>query len=287
MKKNLLLLAAAFAATTLMVGCAMFSSEKDEGADNRAKLNKLVTQARNPEKIEKTGDQKIDALADASTVLYERARKEFNNYLDQTRGPIPVGKMADFIQKNVEQAEVTEKDYLDHAKELINSDELGLTAAEKKGLTPEGLYKQGKEYYALNQYIAFIKEYDAAEDKKACEARAQESKNNWAYIKLGEKVYKDKGLDKVNWDEKLKVVEEIINDAAKITKDAGDLLNGLASNGFSLSADVKQKTDALNGIKNQALFSKDAGLWLTDEYIGMKLAHATGLNLGRLSNIGD
>ena len=74
MKKNLLLLAAAFAATTLMVGCAMFSSEKDEGAANLKKLNKLEEQARNPEKIEKTGDQKIVAFVDASKVLYERAR---------------------------------------------------------------------------------------------------------------------------------------------------------------------------------------------------------------------
>ena len=284
MKKNLLLVATAFAATMLMVGCAMFSSSKDDGDENRKKLNKLEEQARNPEKIEQTGEKRIDALADASTVLCERARKEFNKYLEQTRGPQIVGQMAQVITESLGNADISEQDLINNAKEIINGDQSHLTETEKKDYTPEKLYKQGKDYLSLNLYQKYIKEYNAAEDKKAVEAKYKEDKTEWEYIIRGEKVYKEKGLDKVNWDEKLKIVEEIIKDAARISNDAVDLLNGLKANGFSLSAETQKQIKALNGIKNQALFSKDVGLWLTDEYVVMKLAHSLNLNLGRLSN---
>lgn len=292
MKKNLLMVAVAFA-TLGMVACR---STKDEAAEAREKLNNLIVETHNPIKIEKSGNGEVDSLAGTSTVLYDRVRKEFDKYVERTRGSATVMDMTDVIYGA---PDLTDEEYVKRADDIINGDNSSLTAEEKKSLTPQKLYQQAKEKIALQDFIDFQKEYDKAEDKAAylasLEVAEGDSDEVIAYKNkqkasrdLGKKLF-EADLAKDKWAEKIAVVNDYLSDAVKIASNAAQLMASVAADAqgatdtsvsgllntatkvAAKAATANKDVAALKGITKQADYSQAAGRWLLDEYLIMKM----------------
>ena len=277
MKKNLLLAAIALATTLGMVACQTTGNDAEK---EREKLNALIHETKNPLVIEECGDGKVDALARTSTVLYDRVRTEFGDYVERTRGPITVQRMTKVIN---DYPHLDEKQLIEQADAIINGDDSELTEEEKKTWTPETLYKAGWEKFALDRFLKYKKELNDAEDKAAYEASLEpadgDSDEDIAFKKkmkearaLGKEVY-EADLAKDNWKEKLEVVKGYLSDAGKIAKNTADFLKSsvqdVTNNPFGLISEATEKNGkaaVLEAITSQTDYDQAACRWLIVEY---------------------
>ena len=244
MKKSLLSLGAASMAIAMLVsGCAStdapsrFEQEKKE-------LDAFLTGSKAVEKIEKTEDKTIDALAENSTILYKRTGGAMREYVEQARGSQAVIEMTYFMHTT---PKATEEELKAKAENFIKNT---CTETEKKELTPEKLIALGKLQYQYDAYLSLKQDF---KDAEALKARMSELKKDAASdtaakkelddIQSGEKIFKERWA-KTNWDAKVAELKGLLGDSQKIAQN-------LAVVAQDTSMKIQQKTQDLAGLSKE------------------------------------
>jgi len=221
MKKTLLSVgAASMALAMLATGCASTDAQA-RFEQEKKDLNDFLVGAKAVEKIEKTLDKTIDALADNSTIVYLRTGGAMREYIAQSRGSQAVIEMTYFMHTT---PKATEAELKAKADGFIKAN---CTEAEQKEMTPEKLVAQGKLQYQYDAYLSFKQDFKDAEAQKAQLAKLEKdaasdaaAKKELNDIQEGKKIFKDRWA-KTDWKAKSAEFQKLLDESKKIAENLG------------------------------------------------------------------
>lgn len=218
MKKFHLSAGVAMAAAIALTGCV---SNKDE---ERKELQDFLVGSRTAEHIEKTNDKGIDAIADSSTILYNRVGGAMREYIEKTRGDIATITLG----RQIRNLDTKDEEGIQIAEKTLQ----GLTDIEKKDWTAERLYRAAKEKRALQYYMVSRENSEAgAKLKNSSEKLVKEE------IAAGEKIYQDT-LAKEDWSAKIAEMEKLLQNLGQITQNTAVLAQDTATKIAAKSNDI-------------------------------------------------